>query len=562
MSLASYPFRLASAALLLAAMLLSAERSMAQSASQLETEADRFLKQQQMQREREELQRQKAIMIEPEIEEQESFSDKICFTIESVSFEGVSVVQLSDLQTLSEDMIGQCVGQSRIGNLLQLINTLYMERGYITTRAYLPEQNLSRGKLLIKVMEGRVEQVKLNENSNADRRRLWTALPGTREGSVLNMRNLEQAVDQLDLPASVKSQVKLWPGDEVGTSIVEISTQEKDRLRLNVSTDNDGQEGTGKQRLTLGMGLDNLLSLNETINVNYIGSRDTNALIFQMSMPFRRFNLSYTRSYSEYLSVLSEFSELFGQSDSTYLNLDYMAFRNAKHKLSVKTGLSLRESLRYINDVELSPQKLSVASLGLEHRYVGERSRWLSSLHYRRGLDAFDASKDVPDLLEIAPHAQFSKFDATVHFSRSLGESFFLQSLLSAQYSMDSLYGSEQVHLGGLGTIRGFVGQPFSGDHGAYLRNDISWPVGSRKLSDWIPLVDFSLAGFIDLGYSKSKAENIYGRHEESLSGAGISINAFYGDSRLALTLAAPIHASQRRVKDDYQMSVSVNLNF
>ncbi|MBB6521093.1 ShlB/FhaC/HecB family hemolysin secretion/activation protein [Pseudoteredinibacter isoporae] len=536
--------------------------ALAQLDVQIESEADRFLKEQQLQREREELQRQQPLLAEPEQEEENNFSDKICFTIDSVEVDGVEAIDKQLVNDLTQEVIGQCIGQKRIAKLLQAINALYMDRGFITTRAYLPEQNLSRGKLLIKVLEGRVEKVQLNESSLSDRTRLWAALPGTEVGSVLNMRHLEQAVDQLDAPPSVKSQIKLWPGEEVGTSLVEITTTEKNRFRANISTDNDGQENTGKQRLKFGLGMDNLLSLNETMNLNYIGSRDTNALIFQLSLPFRRFNFSFTRSYSEYLSILSEYSELFGQSDSTYMNLDYMLFRNTKHKITLKSGLSLRESIRYINDTELVPQKLTVASLGVEHRYIAEKSRWLSSLNYSRGLDTLDATTDPADLVDAAPHAQFSKLEANVHFSRPLGELAYLQSLLAAQYAFDSLYGSEQVHLGGLGTVRGFIGQPFSGDRGFYLRNDVSWPKAGKALSEWVPFIDVSLSSFIDLGYVKSRAENIYGRFEESLSGMGFSVNAYYGDSRIALTLATPLHASQQHIKDDYQLSFSVNLNF
>lgn len=528
-----------------------------------ESEADRFLREQQLRREKDELQRQESIPIQDQTEPQpETLADKICFTIKDISIQGATVISAESLAELSDPLLGECVGQKSIAKFIQAINQMYIERGYITTRAYLPEQNLSQGNLVVKIIEGTIESIKLNENSRSDSIRLWAALPGSKVGDVLNMRNLEQTVDQLDAPPSTKSNVKLWPGNEVGSTLVEISTVDNNSFRANITTDNDGQDSSGKNRLTLGLEYDNLLSLNETFRLSYIGSRDTNALIFQTGFSFGNASISMTKSYSEYISFLSEYSELFGSSDSNYLNFDYMLFRNAKHKITVKSGLSKRESQRLINDVELSPQRLAVATLGIEHRYVNGQSRWLNSIKVSNGLNAFGASVDLDNLPQDAPHAQFQKISGNIHFSRPINDKLYLQSLFSGQYAFDSLYGSEQIHLGGLSSVRGFIGQPISGDEGYYLRNDVSLSSLNRSLSEKLSWLDVSSSVFVDIGYVKSRAENIYGRYEESLAGAGCAINLFYRASRASITLAVPVFASQKRIMDGYQLSFSLNLSF
>jgi len=42
------------------------------------------------------------------------------------------------------------------------------------------------------------------------------------------------------------------------------------------------------------------------------------------------------------------------------------------------------------------------------------------------------------------------------------------------QRALDTLYGSEQILIGGIYTVRGFVRNVLSGDHGYYLRNELS----------------------------------------------------------------------------------------
>jgi len=49
------------------------------------------------------------------------------------------------------------LGASGIDNLLKTITGHYLNRGYVTSRAYLPEQDLTSGILQIIVIEGRLQ---------------------------------------------------------------------------------------------------------------------------------------------------------------------------------------------------------------------------------------------------------------------------------------------------------------------------------------------------------------------------------------------------------------------
>ncbi|MGX4731392.1 POTRA domain-containing protein, partial [Pseudomonas corrugata] len=73
----------------------------------------------------------------------------------------------------------------------------YIEKGLVTSRAYLPQQDLSSGHLQVLVVEGRLEGLKGAENSQLSARELAMAFPG-KTGDLVNLREIEQMVDQLN----------------------------------------------------------------------------------------------------------------------------------------------------------------------------------------------------------------------------------------------------------------------------------------------------------------------------------------------------------------------------
>ena len=98
---------------------------------------------------------------------------------------------------LLKPYIGQCLGVTQINELLKVITNHYIEKGLITSRAYLPQQDLSGGHLTVLVVEGKLEGLKSAEGSQLSDRELAMAFPG-RTGELVNLREIEQMVDQLN----------------------------------------------------------------------------------------------------------------------------------------------------------------------------------------------------------------------------------------------------------------------------------------------------------------------------------------------------------------------------
>jgi hemolysin activation/secretion protein len=73
------------------------------------------------------------------------------------------------------------------------------------------------------------------------------AFPG-KVGEALNLREVEQLVDQLNRLPSKQAQMELTPGTQIGGSEVVVKNTPQKPWRASLSRNNDGQKSTGEQQ--------------------------------------------------------------------------------------------------------------------------------------------------------------------------------------------------------------------------------------------------------------------------------------------------------------------------
>lgn len=97
-----------------------------------------------------------------------------------------------------------------MNQLVEELNQLLMDKGYVTSQVRLPEQNVRNSILRLQVMPGRLGKVIYAKDSLEVP---WhTAFP-IREGDILNVRRLEQGLEQMKRISSHDVSMALEPGD-------------------------------------------------------------------------------------------------------------------------------------------------------------------------------------------------------------------------------------------------------------------------------------------------------------------------------------------------------------
>lgn len=153
-------------------------------------------------------------------------ADSRCFVIKQIELKGADSLSVAARERLLQPYSGQCLGVAQLNELLKVITDHYIEKGLVTSRAYLPQQELSSGHLQVLVVEGRLEGLKGAEGSELSSRELAMAFPG-KTGELLNLREIEQRVDQLNRLPSNQAQMELAPGKAVGGSEILVKNNPK-----------------------------------------------------------------------------------------------------------------------------------------------------------------------------------------------------------------------------------------------------------------------------------------------------------------------------------------------
>jgi hemolysin activation/secretion protein len=405
-------------------------------------------------------------------------------------------VPQATLDAIIAPFTGHALGSHRINVLLKRLTDAFVSAGYVTTRALLGPQNLATGTVTVTVQVGRIEAFTVNGQpirrlakdqtsagggwlTDAGYENAFPASPG----DPLRLADLDQGVAQINRLRRNQAQVQILPGQSAGESVVAIANQPGDRLSYTLGVDNYGSSATGVTRYRAGVEADNLLGLQESLSLNFIDSLESNALVGSFAVPFGRHTFSYTLADSEYQQVIGTTALEYGRTLSHIFGWNYALGLSQAGATNIDATLSWRRTDREVNDIDLDPQHVAVLRVGGNwlRKFVmnGAPGNVTLDAGISQGLPWLEADHDAHDITRDDAHGQFTKFDATATFTVPLpkigGAAFAYRGVLGGQYTNVALFGSEQLYLGGMDTIRGFRSGEIVGDRGFYSRNEIAW---------------------------------------------------------------------------------------
>ncbi|MBC3925562.1 ShlB/FhaC/HecB family hemolysin secretion/activation protein [Pseudomonas lurida] len=457
-------------------------------------------------------------------------ADNRCFAIKDIQLQGADSLSASDRARLLKPYVGQCLGVSQLNELLKVITDFYIAKGRVTSRAYLPQQDLSSGHLQVLVVEGKLEGLKGAQGSTVTDRELAMAFPG-KVGEPLNLREVEQLVDQLSRLPSKQAHMELTPGSQVGGSDVVVKNTPQKPWRASLSRNNDGQKSTGEQQWGAGLEWDSPLGLADQLILR--GGHDAmsdhqktskNSMLYY-NVPWGWWNFSYTYSESDYRTLGDVDGFKFkqsGDSQNHQLRAERVIHRDDVSKTSVNVGFAHLRTNNYLLDARLAPSsnRLSEFQVGINHgRRIGSAFVNLD-LGMQNGIGAFDAqSNDQERDREgnLTPTPNYRKYTATLSYLQPFtlwGESFSFSSLATGQRSEDVLFSPQRISLGGSASVRGYKDQQLTGDSGGYWRNDIRW---ARPVTwDWMrpAFLEYGASVGYDQGVIRNDRynDNLHGR--------------------------------------------------
>lgn len=430
-----------------------------------------------------------------------------CIYIRKINIIGVKLFNKARFNTLIEEYVNKCNTINELSNLKDKISNIYIDEGYITSRAYIKPQNLSNGIIDIHIMEGKINKI-LAKNIN-----ISNLYKPSKEKN-LNLKDLEIVIQQAERLKSQSLNLKLIPAKEkIGYSDIQIENLKNDNTFYgNISSNNFGNKKTGKYQISANFNYENLFNINDIATVsinstdNIFQSNDNNlGNSISYSFPLYKFLFKINFNHFRYKQLnKDEFNNLFqsnGETNSFALDLNYKLFYSKQHTLDIESSFSHKKTKNSLNNTNLEIQTydLSVLNLGLKHSYLSNTYDYYSKISLSKGL------KILGEKNSFANHkADFLKYILDLQFNKYFKNNFKYNLALRAQYSNDYLFGTEEISMGGPYSVRGFKNTGLVGNSGFYTRNEISYIFNLNNIK-FIPYIG------IDYGYVKEDKNNIFG---------------------------------------------------
>ncbi|MBR8507016.1 ShlB/FhaC/HecB family hemolysin secretion/activation protein [Burkholderia cenocepacia] len=412
---------------------------------------------------------------------------------DGVKAQGASVLPM-DRFTFAREWLehytGQCVGKQGLDLLVKALSQDILSRGYITTRVLLPEQDLSSGTLKVSLIPGVIRHVRFADEKL---RGTWkTAFP-TRDGELLNLRDLEQGLEQMKRVQSQDVSMQIVPADVPGESDVVLDVKRGKPWTVVASIDNSGTRATGKLQGNLSIGIDNPLGLNDIFNIGVsqdlelgdkrLGSHGWNGF-YSIPWGYWTATLSaYTNTYYQQIAGVNQTFVASGNSKTIDFKLARVLARSQNDVFGGYVRLSRRFGQSFIEDTEIPQQRRNntFVEFGLTDRHYFDGAQFDGTLAYRQGVGGLGAQDDIPSAGDGSTYRfKMAVLDANLSVPFAIAQQpFRYVTSIHGQYTGNSLHYIDDLTIGSRYTVRGFDGETMlAAARGLYWRNELQMPIG------------------------------------------------------------------------------------
>lgn len=403
--------------------------------------------------------------------------------VRRVAVEGSTLLPDKELAPLVASLVDRTVSLEEIRGQTQAITRWYRRKGYVTSRAFVPAQRIEQGLVRIRVIEGKVGQIKVEGNRYFSSE-LLTRQVKVQSGQILWLPRLEETLTQLNAHPDRKVKLVLTPGEKPETTDLIFKVTDRLPLHANYAVDTLGTKVTGEIRQSLLLAHGNLTGHDDQAVVRGMVSEfgGIKGGTFSYLRPLSPSGLTATLDVSGITSSIGgDLKDLLARGDALTLSPGLIIPWTGRtgRELEVVTGFDVKRIRTRFDDVTNSKDDLRVAHLGTNFLEQDLKGRALVSQELRWGIGSFLGGSHPEDPAASRAKAGGSFLRWIVDLARVQQGPFGTSLLLrgSAQLTTKRLVPAEQFRLGGFDTVRGYPEGEFLADTGYQTTVELRAPL-------------------------------------------------------------------------------------
>lgn len=438
-------------------------------------------------------------------------SNQQIIKVASFVFKGNTVIRTQELESVVASYLVREITFDDLRQVGKVITKLYVDKGYITSGAFLPiveNQGINpHGAVItIQVVEGRLDKIEIIGGArlhNYIRQRL----PSTVE--VVNEKHLLEALRRLRQDPLIESiSAQLDNGSSVDRNILTVKVKERQSFTIETGLDNYRSPATGSFQRFLEIEDANLLGIGDKLSVSYRNTDGSNTLSTSYSVPLNPQNstieFSYINSSDNIIENPFNSLDILSNARGYELSFRQSIVRKATATSTQEFALKLTASrLESESSLLNTPYPLNtgadsngitrISAIRFSQEWLSRSTQGSLSLRsqFSFGIGAFGAT-----INNSAPDGRFFAWRGQGGWVRKLGSDAQFIALANLQLADRPLASLEQITSGGAGSVRGYREATFLTDNAFLFSTELhlaAWTQSNQQFSI-IPFFDFAFS--------------------------------------------------------------------
>ncbi len=440
------------------------------------------------------------------------------FDITRYRVEGNTLLPAEEVERIVAGYTGRGRDFGDVQRALEALQEAYQQRGYSAVQVYLPEQELARGEVLLKVVEARIAKLEIAGNKFYDEGNIRRSLPALAQGATPNGNLIAKNLRLANENPAKQTNVTLRAGAKEGEVEAKVDVTDENPSKWFLTLDNTGTPQTGYHRFGIGYQHSNIGNLDHALTAQFITSveKPSEVGIYSVGyhMPLYGYgsSMDFVAGYSDVnagtTSTPSGPLSFSGSGWITGARYNWHLDHHAGYDHKVIFGLDYRYydnacSVGAFGSAGCGAAAATYSLLPLSVAYAGTwtlpaaRAGILASLSTNLG--GFSKG-DTSDLQQARANAEVNYWVARAGFdgAHALPGDWQVRGRLEGQYVDEVLVPAEQFGIGGQNSVRGFLEREVASDRGFSGTLEVYTPelAPMMGMKDW----NARLLAFYDFG--------------------------------------------------------------
>ncbi|MGK7957061.1 MAG: ShlB/FhaC/HecB family hemolysin secretion/activation protein [Crocosphaera sp.] len=460
-------------------------------------------------------------------------------TVRQFRFEGNTAFDTEELNKVMEEFVDRPLTFAELLQARSAITEYYVNRGYVTSGAYIPPQTIENETVTVKIVEGKLEDIKvsvegkLNPNYVRDRLALGGQTP-------LNIPRLVEALQLLQLNPIIDSiSAELTPSPRPGNNILVVNVVSARSFYPSAIFDNGRNPQVGEIRRGFNIAEKNLLGIGDKAEFSYLNTDASDDVEVTYQVPVNVYNGTIEVGYRsltgeiieeplEILEINSDYQKYSFRFRQPIIQTPFQEFTLGLDLDHQKSKTVYLDGLAFPSRGSDTNGRTDISTIRFSQEWVGRTATQVLSARsqFDWGIEALGTT--VPFDFDVNPDAPYSNYflwRGQTQWVKLLAPDTLFVFRSDLQLADRPIVSLEQFSLGGLGNVKGYRQNSLLTDNGIFAGMELRFPVYRLPQDRFV----VQLVPFLNYGQGWNSGDTPDPPINE-LASVGIGLQVQYGD--------------------------------